>query len=149
MIAATGAKNGTRWPHRNFDAAQATATATAAWKSSRQATRTRPQRVRMETRERSVASSMSSAERAAVLHEVEAQQRLREGPPRHHPALALVEAAGAGLAGGGVEPDRLVAAARRLLQRQRVQPLGQPGAPPGGPQEEHPQVRAAGDADVR
>src|SRR4051794_32422041 len=149
MIAATGAKNGALWPHTSFDSPQAMATATPAWNSSRQATRTRPQRVRMETRERSVASSMSSAERAAVLHEVEAQQRLREGPPRHHPALALVEPAGAGLAGGRVEPDRLVAAARRLLQGERVQPLGQPGAPPRGAQEEHPQVRAPGDAHVR
>src|SRR4051794_1790931 len=149
MIAATGAKNGALWPHTAFDSPQASATATPAWNSSRQATRTRAQRVRIETRERSVASSMRSVERAAVLHQVEPQQRLGERGPRRHPALALVEGACAGLAGGRVEPDRLVAAAGGLLQREPMQALGQPGPPPGRAQEQHPQVRAAGDAHVR
>src|SRR3954469_4950122 len=118
MIAATGAKNGALCPHTALDTPQAMATARAAWNSSRQASRTRCQRVRIETRERSVASSSSgawntpgilSADGAAVLHEVEAQQRLPERPAGRHPALAGIEGPGAGLARGRVEPDRLVA----------------------------------------
>src|SRR3954451_10858422 len=152
MIAATGAKNGALWPHTALLRPQASATATPAWNISRQATLTRPQRVRIETRERSVASSssgMRSTEGAAVLHEVEAQDRLRERAPRRLPALARVEAARAGLALGRIKPDRLVAAARRLVQREPVQLGGEAGAPPRRPQEEDPQVRTPGTAHVR
>src|SRR4051812_39979421 len=153
MIAATGAKNGALWPHTPFAIAQARATATAAWNMTRQATRTRCQRVRMDTRERSVASSrtagMRSVERAAVLQEVEAEERLGERAARGHPALARIEAARAGLALGRVEADGVIAAARRLLQRQPMQLRRQAGAPPRRAQEQHPQVRAAGDAHVR
>src|SRR3954451_8169254 len=153
MIAATGAKNGAVWPHTFLLSPPASATAIAAWNSSRQACRTRCQRVRMDTRERSVACSssgatagMRSAERAAVLQEVEAQDRLREGSPRRLPALALVEAAGAGLALPRVEPDRLETAARRLLKREPMQLAGEAGAPPARAHEQHPQVRAPGEA---
>src|SRR3954451_1939350 len=152
MIAATGAKNGALWPQTALLRPQASATATPAWNISRQATRTRRQRVRIDTRERSVASSrsgMGSTEGAAVLHQVEPQDRLREGAPRLLPALARVEAAGAGLALGREEPDRLVAAPRRLVQREPVQLGGQAGARPARAQEQHPQVCAPGDAHVR
>src|SRR4051794_21821278 len=125
MSAAIGAKYGARCPHTHRLSPQASATATAACTIERQETRTRSQRVRMETRDRSVASSssggsagMRSVERAAVLHQVEAEQRLGERSPRGRPALALIERARASLAGGRVEPDRLVALARRLLERE-------------------------------
>src|SRR3954454_10113378 len=112
MIAATGAKNGAVWPQIALLSPQASATATPAWNISRQATRTRRQRVRMETRERSVASSrsgMGSTERAAALHGAEPQDRHREGSPARPPARARVDAARAGLPRGRVEPYRLVA----------------------------------------
>ena len=69
------------------------------------------ERVRMDTRERSVASSsdgtwkaagMRSAEGAAVLQQIEAEQRLGERRAGGVPALARVERAGARLPDGRV-----------------------------------------------
>ncbi len=64
MIADTGAKNGVWWPSTSVAMSQDTPAATAAWKIERHASRRRSSRVRIETRERSAASSISGAARS-------------------------------------------------------------------------------------
>src|SRR3954452_17421097 len=68
MIAATGAKNGAGWPHTWTDTHQAIDAATDACTIVRHAIRRRVQRVDIDTRERSVASSISgwSTARAGI-----------------------------------------------------------------------------------
>src|SRR3954453_4065845 len=122
MIADTGAKNGAGWPHTHLARPQASATATEACTIERQAGRTRRHRVRMDTRERSVASSsdgtwkagMRSVEGAAVLQQIEPEQRLRERRAGRLPARARVKRARPRLTLGRVQADRPVAPARRL-----------------------------------
>ena len=64
MIAATGAKNGCSWPNTSVAMTHASPAATPACRIERQDSRSRSSRVRMDTRERSAASSISGAARS-------------------------------------------------------------------------------------
>ena len=64
MIAATGAKNAPWWPRTSVAKNHAAPAATPTWSTDRHDRRRRSSRVRMETRERSAASSISGAARS-------------------------------------------------------------------------------------
>ena len=149
MIAATGAKNGAGWPQTHFATAHEAATrsppappsasppgrARDGCASRRATARRRPPRGSQRSRRYSTRSSPSSGSANAR--------------PAELPAFALIERARASGAVGRVQPDRLVALARGLLQPERMQSRRQAAPPPARPQEQHPQVRAALDPHVR
>ena len=64
MIAATGAKNGCVWPNTSVATTQASPAATPACRIERHESRRRSSLVRIDTRERSAASSISGAARS-------------------------------------------------------------------------------------
>src|SRR5690348_12532074 len=97
MIADTGAKNGAVWPHRWTETHHASAAATDACTIVRHATCTRFQRVDIDTRERSVASSISgwNTARAGIRRAEVREAALRTGgrpasSPRAHRRRARV-----------------------------------------------------------
>ena len=128
MIAATGAKNGavapepTSPPPRRArprrrpgpSSASPPARAPSASPSRRASAPRRPRQ------------PLGDHSAAPVLDQVQPQQRLGERAARQLPALALIERARPGGAVRRVEPDRLVALARGLLERRAGA-----GAPPG------------------
>ena len=64
MMAATGAKNGPSCPSTSVATTHAAPAATPTWSTERHDSRSRSSRVRMDTRERSAAPSMSGAARS-------------------------------------------------------------------------------------
>ena len=152
MTAATGAKNGVSWPQHPLAAAHASATAIAGLHH-----RPPPGPHALPARAHGHARPLRGVLEQALRDHSSRRYSTRSRPSSGSgnagdasvPALALVERPRPGRAVRRVEPDRGVALARRLLEREPVQARREAAAPPRRAHEQHPQVRAPGDSHVR